>query len=343
MKITKDDLVYAGQKAELSAEQVRIVWSALKEREAERPKFDFTHVAYYFGALIVIGAMGIFMGLQWEKLGGLGIFLVSCAYMIVFASTSGALWYLTRLKTLGGLLVTVAVFITPLAVYGLERHTGFWISNDPGYYRDFYRWIRGSWFLMEAATIIAGVTALLFVRFPFLTAPISFTLWYMSMDIVPLIYKNQNAWEERKWVSICFGIGLILIAYLVDRRTQRDFAFWFYLFGATAFWGGLSSLNSNSELGKFIYCLISVGMMLLSIFLERRIFIIYGAFGVMGYLGYLSYQVFRDSIMFPFALSLIGVVIIIVAVLYQRASRRISDSMTNLLPTPVRWLRPSER
>jgi hypothetical protein len=30
--------------------------------------------------------------------------------------------------------------------------------------------------------------------------------------------------------------------------------FWLYLFGVLTFWGGLSSMNSGSGLGKLTYC-----------------------------------------------------------------------------------------
>jgi hypothetical protein len=51
-------------------------------------------------------------------------------------------------------------------------------------------------------------------------------------------------------------------------------------------------------------------MVLASALLNRRVFAIFGAFGVFGYLGHLSYSVFADSLGFPFALILIGLLII---------------------------------
>ncbi|HEV2381872.1 MAG TPA: hypothetical protein VG206_19045 [Terriglobia bacterium] len=73
--------------------------------------------------------------------------------------------------------------MTPLIIYGLERGTGFWPASDPGVYRDFHQWIRGGWVLMELGTVLTALIALAFVRFPFVTAPIAFALWYMSMDL----------------------------------------------------------------------------------------------------------------------------------------------------------------
>lgn len=79
-----------------------------------------------------------------------------------------------------------------------------------------------------------------------------------------------------------------------------------YLFGLMAFWGGLSSMNSDSEWNKFIYLCINLGLLLLGAILSRRAFAVFAAFGICGYLGHLAYDVFEDSLMFPFVLTLLG-------------------------------------
>jgi hypothetical protein len=112
---------------------------------------------------------------------------------------------------------------------------------------------------------------------------------------------------------------MLLLTYGVDLRGgDQDFTFWGYLFGLLAFWGGLSSLDSHSELEKFVYCLINLALIACSLLLRRRAFIVFGALGFFGYLGHLAYRVFEDSILFPFALSLLGIAIIYLGLQYQR-------------------------
>jgi hypothetical protein len=117
---------------------------------------------------------------------------------------------------------------------------------------------------------------------------------------------------------LLFGLVILLFSYLIDRRTRDDYAFWLYLFGMLSFWGGLSLMKSDSELNKFIYCIINIGLMFISIVLQRRVFLVFGALGVFGYIGHLAHRVFRDSLMFPFALSFIGIAIIYLGIKYQR-------------------------
>ena len=79
---------------------------------------------------------------------------------------------------------------------------------------------------MEMATIAAGVIALWFFRFPFLTAPTAFVLWYVSMDLTPIISGGAVFdWELRLLVSLWFGLAMIAGFYVIDQRTEQDFSF----------------------------------------------------------------------------------------------------------------------
>lgn len=344
MKISKEDLDSAVSDEIISAEQAQQLWRMLESRYEEHPRFDLPHVAYYFGALIVISAMGWFMTEAWEKFGGAGILIISIIYALCFILAGRTLWYQQGLKVPGGLLFTMAVGMTPLAIYGIKCLTGFWPQGYPGIYRDYHIWIKGSWFLMEVGTIAAAVIALKYIRFPFLTAPIAFSLWYMSMDLTPLLFgKTDFSWDERLWVSLLFGVVILLIAYLIARRTKEDYAFWLYLFGMLSFWGGLSLMKSDSELNKFLNCLINIGLMLISVLLQRRVFIVFGCFGVFGYIGYLAHRVFRNSLMFPFALSLIGIAVIYLGVKYQRNRDRLETALLQNIPDRLKRHLPVHR
>src|SRR6185312_15414298 len=101
-------------------------------------------------------------------------------------------------------------------------------------------------------------------------------------------------------------------------RRGKDFAFWLHLCGLLAFWGGLSLLDSGSALAKFGYCVINVVLLLLAVFLGRKAYAVFGALGIALYLGDLSSSVFKDSALFPFALSFLGIVVIALGLLYYR-------------------------
>jgi hypothetical protein len=232
----------------------------------------------------------------------------------------------------------------PLAVYGLETMTGAWLQGAPGAYGDFYDYVKGGWFPMEVATVAAGLVALWFLRFPFLTAPIAFAMWFMSMDLTPLIY-GEHYFEAQGYqvVSLVFGLVVLVGAYIVDRRTDEDYAFWGYLFGMFAFWGGLTLLEGGGELDWFFYGLVNAGLIVLSVLLQRRVFVVFGALGVFGYVGHLAWEIFEDSLLFPFALSAAGLAIIALGILYARNRDRIEGALMRTVPAGVRRLLPMER
>lgn len=298
--------------------------------------FNIVTVAYYFGAMLMIAACAWLLGDKWNSLGSAGI-LATC--LVYFVLAAGLGWWLRGrgYKIGGGLLITVAVCLTPLIVYCIEDLTGFWpvlsAADDPIKYKDFYPYIRGAWIIMELATMAVALAALLRVRFGFLTAPFAFSLWFFSMDVAAWFFGQDHLdWNTEAWTAVLVGAIGIFVGFGFDRTLNKpearseDFAFWCYLFGLMAFWGGLTSLDSDSETARFLYFLINVALVAASLYLHRSVFLVFGAVGIFAYVGHLAYEVFKDSILFPFALVFIGFGIIIATVLAQKYLRRSGEA-----------------
>lgn len=346
MQIDKSKLLLEAAKIGIPDHKAEELWDALSQTSSpDFSKFDLSHVLYYLGAMIVIIAMGWFVGIGWESFGGAGLLAIAGTYILIFTILGSIFWRREGLQVPGGLFITIAVCLIPLAVYGFQRLTGWWIVDEPGQYKDFVSWVRGGWFLMEVATIIGGCIALYFFRFPFLTAPIFFSLWFMSMDATPFLFGEKgNLDNARIWVSLWFGLALLILSFIIDRRTYEDFAFWGYLFGTLAFWAGLTLLESTSEFKNFLYFLVNVGLILLSVLLQRTVLLIFGALGVICYISSLFYRYFSDSTLFPFILSLIGVLVVFLGIMYRKHRQKIEAFILGLLPQGVlEWLPRSRK
>lgn len=335
MHLTKKQLDSAVKQDPISQEQADMLFVFFKSQSATGPSFDFTHVLYYMGGLIAIGAMTLFMTLGWESFGGWGIFFISLAYAGV------ALKITDRFQAKGyvipaGICATFVVALTPLAIYGLQQALGWW--PDDSVYRGYHRYIQWQWLYMELATLIIGGGIFYRYRYPFLVMPIAVTLWYLSMDIAAMLVGDYAHFELRALVSLYFGLLITLFAFWVDMRGYKsgDYAFWLYLFGVIAFWGGMTSQYSDSELSKFIYFTINVLMIGIGVLIARRVFVIFGALGVAFYLGHLANVVFEDSLLFPVALSAIGFGLIYLGVLWQKHEQKISERIQSCLPAALR-------
>lgn len=340
MKITRTDFDQAAEASGLSAEQGADLWARL---EASRPGIPFTgvNVLFYAGALLVIAAMTLYVGQSWDAFSGLAIALVGFVYGAVFLIAGDLLTRRTGMAVPGGLCVTVALAMVPMIVYGAQVEAGLWPGVDPGEYGNFTRYIKGGWFAMEVATLVVGAILLQVYRFPFLVFVIGVILWFMSMDIAPLLVEERaDYFEIRRMVSMIFGVPVLMVAYWADLTFRKDYAFWLYLFGMMAFWGGLTLSEAETELARFLYCLLNVGLIAVSVFLRRRVFMVFGVVGVMGYLGYLAFRLFEDSPWFPFALSGLGILILLVGYAILKNRERLAGRLEAAIPSGLRGLRP---
>lgn len=349
MDLRRAQLDAAAERGLISSAQADALWAFLGERQGDAPgaadaapSFRASHILYYLGGMLAIGAMSLFMTLGWESFGGWGLFFIALAYAGAALKLAG--WFLANgLRIPAGIMVAFVVTLTPLAIYGLQHALGWWAGERV--FREYHTHIDWKWLFMEFGTLASAAVLLWRYRLPFAVMPLAVTLWYMSMDIVPFLLGGERGygagvWELRKFISLWFGLAMILVAFWVDVRSRReqDYAFWLYLFGVLTFWGGLSLMNSNSELGKFFYFCINLVMIAVGAALARRVFAVFGGLGVAGYIGHLAYSVFRNSLLFPFALTAIGLGVIWLGILWQRHEAGISARLRGALPGPLRAL-----
>lgn len=350
MTYTETDLRAASAAGVLDAAQLDRLIAFLRERgvapvamAAPAPRFDVAHLLWYAGALIVMTAMGLFSTLAFSQMGGEALAVTAAVYAAGFTVAGHYLWHTRNLRTPGGLLIAVAVSMAPLAVYGIQDALELWGQfGKPGTVQGFYVWIKGSWIFMEIAAIVAGVIALRFYPFPFIGLIIGVALWFMSMDLAPWIAGKEYAdWETRRMVSLRFGLITILLAWAIDcLKRGGDFAFWLHLFGVITFWGAVTFSSGATGLDKALYCLMNVGLLFFAVFLGRKVYAVFGVMGIAIFLSDLANRVFKDSLLFPFALSLIGIAVIAAGLLYYRHQERITAWVEARVPQPVKRLRP---
>jgi hypothetical protein len=323
MHTIKNDITKASKQIGLTDSQADNLWQALQEIQTHKPKSNFFAALLYFGAIIA------FLSMTWlysaHLKNGYSL-LISSTYALAFFGIGFYFWHAKKLRVPGGVLSSLGIVMVPLITYSLQNVMDWWPMSSPDNYIGFYHWINGNWVPMEICTLAIASLVLYFIRFPFVTVPIYFTLSFMVMDAIHLFTDPKNdQWPYYCIASIAIGTLLTILAFALYRKNQKDFGFWSYLFGLFLFWCGLTGWNIQTEWGYFAYFLINSSLILLSNFFHRKIFIFFGSLGILYYMAHLVYT-FSDSLIFSYVLGAIGFAIIMLAtfLMLSKKKRQIS-------------------
>ena len=226
--------------------------------------------------------MGWFITSSWDRLSGIALFGIAITYAALFGGLGVRLFRQLATRIPGGILVAVAVCMTPLAVYGIERQMGWWSCGEPTAPTPAFILVSrqlGADGDRRPSSLPHSPSAR--IRFPFLTAPAARTRIRYLVDgaIRPRFSWGALDQSHRRVLAIWVPVGLVmlLVAIPSGRRIRTGLFVSFCLFSSTT--GGLTLLGDGSQLGKAIYCRLHLLLMLLAVLLQRKVFLIFGAFG----------------------------------------------------------------
>jgi MFS family permease len=324
-KFSLADLEKWADKNLITRKQLKEISAYMQESEPEEEKpeteprkgLNMVSVAYYFGAFTILLAYSFFVGIQWADLGEMGQVAISFF-------TIAALWvigyFLTRkaFRTPGNLLIFAGTAIVPLLVYSVLNATGLWVIDWLNYTRS----LPQTWIAMGLVSLAVAIVAVWVTRFPLISVLISFWIWRLSMDVIHWVEKSDYLPTLERIVSVLLGLGLLLLGIFLQKRAKENYSIWFYIFGHLLILVQLSSLAVDLEGGfGFVYLTLYLVFVVASIWLQRTVFLVFGAIGFYFYLSYLAFEVFHGALGFVYALGSIGLLIIFSAVGYQKYLR----------------------
>ena len=352
--ITESDikgLLEAGIINEATADDMRVYGAAV---DADRPRFDFINAAYYFGALVVMLAFTWLLFDWYARYGGIALMALASSYAILFLLGGDWLWKQPGLRIPGGLLFTLAVCMVPIGVLGFQDYMGWFpVGNAFEIEDDAERLIFQSreqtqYARIAAATLLAGLGAITLRRFAFMSVPpiLGFTACWML--VVEILNGGDAGGRVMNTQLMLAGFLVMAVGFVVDRRTKEDFAFWLYGLGLAHFWFGMigrlfSAPGEPGELAWGIFAFVSLLLFDISILLQRKVFMVGGAVGIMAYFGHLGFETFEDVLLFPFALTFVGLAIMGAAVLYRKNEEKLEQLVMSLLPEGFKATLPSSR
>ena len=192
--------------------------------------------------------------------------------------------------------------MVPFVTYLIQRALKVWPKEDPGVFVGFHHWIRPGWVVMEMTTVIVGVCFLALVQFPFLLFPISFSLWYLSMDLAPLYpawgtMTPSDRTTVRARISTTMGVAMMALGYVFEKGfgSNPDLGFWLYFFGLLTFWVSINFNYPSSDMYGSLFLLVNMGLILIGGRLDRTTFHVFGVIGVVEYVITLFSVVIKTS------------------------------------------------
>lgn len=341
LTVSQADIDAAAGQGLIPADSAPRLWSFLQDRITQRQSdpasgespFTLSSLSWYSGAVILLLAMSWLDAQFWDTWNGGAMALITAVYTCAFAAAGARLWKTDQLRIPGGVFITLAAALTPVFVMATERVLGLW-SLD-------LNWRASAGLELSVATSLAlsAWVGLRSYKFPLLSAPLTLGLMGAVMSAYSLLSGAGYAGD-----NFMLGLGVAVMggAFIADRSGKQAFTFWPYLFGAITAWGAFTDIFAwhGSEAGMLFYAVCNVGMMLASVILARRIFVVLGAIGAVGYLSHLTWTVFAGSMLFPVVMSVFAIGVIWGGVYYQRNEARIDAAILGLVPSGLRQYLP---
>ena len=270
LSVSWQDFWKAANKAGIPDEQISEMWSELRYPEsltssaasmqAATPiaatgssEVNWGSLLAWTGGIIVMLGMLIFAASSWDTYGPKAGLLTSLVYLLVF-SAAAEVWHRRNMLEFSGLSACCALVMIPVTIYMLERVLGVWGSGQPATFSSYHEQIRAGWVSLEVATLVGSVFMLKRYKFNFIAAPIAFTLWYLSMDLAPLLFGKHISGEQRALVSLVIGLAIILASLYIDQaKNTIAQAIWGYIFGGLSYAGALIFLVVSPDAGMTIW------------------------------------------------------------------------------------------
>ncbi len=141
------------------------------------------------------------------------------------------------------------------------------------------------------------------------------------------------------------GLGVFGLGVFAQRHDRPVTSLWFFLLAAQLVLGDLGSAalrGATLSAEGVAFFAISLGAVVASVWLQRRSLLVVGALGCYSFVGYLAFRVFGGTLGFTYGLAVVGLVVVLSAVAYERWAGAWLRSRIGRLPSSPRGVATRE-
>lgn len=256
----------------------------------------------YLGGTFVFAGVGVFIALQWASMNSAARVVVTLGPGIVAFVLAVLSHREARFDKITPPLFLMAAVLEP---------TGMLVA-----FEEFGS--GGDWHV--ASLITTGTMALQFgatvnaIRQAtpvFVTILFSVLFWWTALDLLDVAPRT---------IALVVGGSMLLAAIGLDRTRHRDTSGFWYFLGSAACLEGFFDLVDHTPF-EITFVAVAAGFVYLSVVLRSRALLIVATLGILAYTGWFTRQHFADSVGWPIALIMFGVVMIGLSALAFRIDR----------------------
>lgn len=311
----------------IGEDQAEAILAAERRRETE-PSAGRTETAeglnlptvlYYLGTSLVVVALIVFAGLNWEDVGRAGRIPIIAAAMAALLASGHYVRTRTPYERGGGALFALGVGMVSLFYMAI----GDALVGDDN--TIFSEEMQGEATLIQAISLATMAATLVWTGVPLVSLAVSGQLIALAMTGGVLWLGTD---EEIGLMLILTGTGAALLLLGLGSYYWRlgQHGFWFSLAGHGAFFYGFT-IVAMDEWGvgtALAYLGTFSAFVLLSLALRQWLYLIAGVAGVYAVVLRLVLDTFEGSLFLPLAIALVGVSMVALAIAYQRYRDRLS-------------------
>lgn len=269
----------------------------------DRRRGALVRVLAYLGGTFVFAGVGVFIALQWDRMGPAARVIITLGPgLVAFA-----------LAVLASRDARFDKATTPLLLMaGALEPTGMTVAFAEFGSGGDWRWAS----LVTTATMALqfGVASRALSRGTplFLTVLFATLFWWTAFDLLDV---------DGTVTALILGGALLLTAAGLDRAGYRQVTGFWYFVGAFALLAGLFDVVEGTVF-EILFLAAAAGLVYLSVVLRSRVLLFVATMAILAYTGWFTGEHFADSVGWPIALILIGVLMIGLSAAAFRIDRR---------------------
>ncbi len=279
--------------------------------------FQLSNILYYIGAGIILMGVSILVEQNWDILNDFTKILVSLGSSIA-AFLAGVL--ISRRNDLKS--ISFAFFLIAMAIMPIGLGVTF----------DVFGYDIGDLFVQTLVSIISLMITIIalavFKNHIFLIFSIIFGTWFYFVFTEFLFedslrFDKSNFWNYRLFV---LGISYLFIGYFMMKSRKNVLSNFLYAFGSIFFLGAALFLGgwkpSQNIFWEIIFPGLAFGIIFLSTYLKRLVFLIVGSGALTIYIFKITSEYFTDTMGWPLSLVIMGLALIAIGYLFVYLNKK---------------------